>query len=168
MDAIVYTTQTGSTKAYADFLSQQIGIPAYSLKMAKKTVPAMSNILYLGWIMASTVKGYADAAKRYKVCAVCGVGMGETGTQSDIVREKTRIPASVPVFTLQGDFHVDKLRGIYRPMMKLMIKTVGKQLAEKPERTPEEEDMLDMMLHGGNRVKLEYADTVLNWYRSQP
>lgn len=167
MNAIIYTTNTGSTRHYAELLAKKTGIPMYSLTEAKKTVKAGADIIYLGWIMAGSVKGYAAAAKRYNVRAVCGVGMGQTGTQTENVREKTAIPAKIPVFTLQGNFDVKKLHGIYRPMMELMVKTAGKGLAEKKDRTPEEDDMLDMMFHGGDRVKAENLLSVLNWYNAE-
>ncbi len=167
MNTIIYTTNTGSTRHYAELLAKKTGLPVYSLTEAKKTVKAGADIIYLGWIMAGSVKGYAAAAKRYNVRAVCGVGMGQTGTQTENVREKTAIPAKIPVFTLQGNFDVKKLHGIYRPMMELMVKTVGKGLAEKKDRTPEEDDMLDMMFHGGDRVKAENLLSVLNWYNAE-
>ena len=167
MDAIIYTTNTGSTERYARLLAQKTGLPVYSLAEAKKTVSAGAEVIYLGWIMAGLVKGYAEAAKCYRVCAVCGVGMGQTGTQTDSVRKKSAIPANIPLFTLQGNFDVKKLRGVYRPMMELMVKTAGKGLAEKTDRTPEENDMLDMMLHGGERVKVENLSAVLDWYSAQ-
>lgn len=167
MNAIIYTTNTGSTRHYAELLAKKTGLPVYSLTEAKKTVKAGADIIYLGWIMAGSVKGYAAAAKRYNVRAVCGVGMGQTGTQTENVREKTAIPAKIPVFTLQGNFDVKKLHGIYRPMMELMVKTAGKGLAEKKDRTPEEDDMLDMMFHGGDRVKAENLLSVLNWYNAE-
>ena len=121
----------------------------------------------MGWIMAGSVKGYAAAARRYEVRAVCAVGMGQTGTQIDSVRKKTAVPADVPVFTLQGNFDVKSLHGIYRPMMEIMVKTVGKTLSEKTGRTPEEDDMLDMMLRGGERVKPANLGAVLDWYRER-
>ena len=98
--------------------------------------------------MAGSVKGYAGAAKRYQIRAVCGVGMGQAGTQTDSVRKKSAIPAGIPLFTLQGNFDVKKLHGVY-------------------DRTPEEDDMLDMMLHGGERVKAENLSAVLDWYNTQ-
>lgn len=52
-------------------------------------------------------------------------------------------------------------------MMEIMVKTAGKGLAEKSDRTPEEDDMLDMMLHGGERVKAENLNAVLDWYNTQ-
>ena len=167
MKAIIYTSNAGSTAQYARLLAEELNLPVYSAKEAKKEVPACSEIIYLGWIMAGSIKGYAAAAKRYRVCAVCGVGMGQTGTQTDSVRKKSAIPANIPLFTLQGNFDVKKLHGIYRPMMEIMVKTAGKSLAAKKDRTPEENDMLDMMLHGGDRVKAENLSAVLDWYSVQ-
>ena len=166
MNAIAYTTNTGSTKRYAELLARETGLPAYSMAEAERSVPTGAEIIYLGWIMAGSVKGYA-AAKRWSVRAVCAVGMGRTGTQTDSVRKKSAIPASIPVFTLQGNFDVKKLRGVYRLMMELMVKTAGKSLAAKPDRTPEEDDMLDMMLNGGQRIGIENLRAVLDWYGAQ-
>ena len=167
MDAILYTTNTGSAEHYAKLLAHETGLPVYSLSEAKKSVVSGAEIIYLGWIMAGSVKGYADAAKRYKICAVCGVGMSKTGTLTDNVRKKTAISSNIPVFTLQGNFDVKKLHGIYRPMMEIMVKATGKNLSAKENRTPEEDDMLDMMLHGGERVKAENLKAVLDWYGTQ-
>ena len=167
MNAIIYTTNTGSTERYAKLLAQKTGLPAYSLAEAKKQVLAGAEVIYLGWIMAGSVKGYAEAAKRYRVRTVCAVGMGQTGTQTDSVRKKSAVPANIPLFTLQGNFDVKKLHGIYRPMMEIMVKTAGKGLAEKSDRTPEEDDMLDMMRCGGERVKEENLSAVLDWYSVQ-
>ena len=49
-------------------------------------------------------------------------------------------------------------------MMNIMVKTAGKALEKKTDRTPEEEDMLDMMLHGGERVKIQNLKCVIRWY----
>ena len=167
MNAIIYTTNTVSTARYAELLACATGLPAYSLAEAKSAVSTGAEVIYLGWIMAGSVKGYAAAARRYRVRAVCAVGMGQTGTQTDSVRKKAAIPADVPVFTLQGNFDVKKLHGVYRPMMELMVKTAGKALVEKSDRTPEVDDMLDMMLHGGERVKAENLRAVLDWYSAR-
>ena len=167
MDAIIYTTNTGSTEQYAKMLAQKTGLPTYSLAEAKKQIFVGAEVIYLGWIMAGSVKGYAAAAKHYRVCAVCGIGMGQTGSQTDSVRKKSVIPSNIPLFTMQGNFNVKKLHGIYRFMMEIMVKTAGKRLAAKKDRTPEENDMLDMMLHGGERVKTENLSAVLDWYSTQ-
>ena len=167
MKAIVYTSNTGSTARYAKLLGHETGLPVYTSETANRNLPAGAEIIYLGWIMASEIKGYKKAAKQYTVQAVCGVGMGQTGTQVMEVRKKNAIPDSVPLFTLQGNFRMDRLHGIYKLMMGVMVKTAGKALAEKTDRTAEEDDMLDMMLHDGERVRPENLSDVLNWYREQ-
>ena len=63
MNAIIYTTNTGSTECYARLLTQKTGLPAYSLAEAKKRVFVGAEVIYLGWIMAGSVKGYAGAAR---------------------------------------------------------------------------------------------------------
>ncbi len=140
ISAIVYTTNIGSAGQYAGLMSKETGLPAYSSKDAARVLPHGAEIIYIGWIMAGCVKGYSAAAKRYAVSAVCGVGIGKTGTGTDNVREKTHIPGTVQLFTLRGNFNVEKLRGIYRLTMKLMVKTAGKELSAKADRTPEEDD----------------------------
>ena len=141
LHAIVYTSNAGSTARYAQLLGQVTGLPIFSAQEAHKNL-ANGDILYLGWVMAGTVKGYQQAAKRYRIHAVCAVGLSQTGTQIKQVREKTHIPAHIPLFTLQGAFHLERLRGAYKLMMQLMVKTAGKSLAAKPDRTPEEDDLL--------------------------
>lgn len=49
-------------------------------------------------------------------------------------------------------------------MMEIMVKTAGKDLAGKQDRTPEEDEMLDAMLHGGQRVRAGNLRAVLDWY----
>ena len=61
MNAIIYTTNTGSTEHYAKLLAQKTGLPVYSLAEAKKRVFAGAEVIYLGWIMAGSVKGKATA-----------------------------------------------------------------------------------------------------------
>ena len=163
VEAIVYTTNTGSAAQYAEMLAKETGLAAYSLDEAK--VPADSEVIYLGWVMAGTIKGYAAAAKRYIVRAVCAVGMAQPGAQGKILRERNKLPESVPLFQLQGNFDVKKLHGMYRLMMEVMVKTAGKSLASKTGRIAEGDDMLDMMTNGGERVQAENLHAVLAWYR---
>lgn len=162
--AIVYTTNTGNTERYAKMLGQRIGLSVYALEDAKKSLEKGTGIIYLGWLMASGIKGYKDAEKHFCIRMVCAVGMGATGTQLQEVRNKNQIPSSTEVFTLQGGFDMGKLRGVNKLMMGMMVKTAGKALAEKADRTPEEDDMLDLMMNGGSRVSMENLSEPIKWY----
>lgn len=167
MKAIVYTTQTGSTKRYAQMISEGTGLPVYSFKDSKKNVPVGADIVYLGWINAGKIQGYRKASKRYKIRAACGVGMSKTGTMTENVRKRTRIAESVPLFTLQGNFNIDKLHGFYRLIMALMAKAIKNDLENKKDLSLEEADIADMVIHGGERVKSENLNDFLDWYNSE-
>ena len=65
MKAIVYTTNAGSTEQYAKLLAQKTGLPVYSLTEAKRTLSSGTEIIYLGWIMASNVKGQDRALRQF-------------------------------------------------------------------------------------------------------
>lgn len=167
MKAIIYTSNAGSTVQYAQLLANELHLPVYSAKEAKKKVPAHSEIIYLGWIMAGGIKGYKDMVKKYNVRAVCAVGMSRTGTQTEEVRAKNSIPKNIPLFTLQGNFDLEKLHGVYKMTMNMMVKTAGKSLAEKTDRTPEEDDLLEMMTNGKGRVCLENLKAIIEWYHNE-
>ena len=164
MRAIVYTSNTGSTAKYAKLLSHQICVPSYSMEEAKTKVKLGAEIIYMGWIMAGKIKGYPEAARKYRIQAVCSVGMGQTGTQLAEVRTKNKVPQRIPLFTLQGTFDIKKLHGVYKMMMNVMVKTAGKALADKSDRTSEDDDMLDMMMNGSERVKAENLKHIIDWY----
>ena len=165
--AIVYTSNTGFTAQYASLLGGETGLPVYSLEDASKSLPQSSPIVYLGWLTAGKVQGYDKAVTKFNLQALCAVGMAKSGSQMEDVRKSNNLPHGLPLFTLQGGFDLKKLRGVYKFMMLVMSKTVAKKLAAKPDRTPDEEDMLDLFQNGGNRVSLENLRPVLAWYEEE-
>lgn len=164
-NAIVYTSNTGYTRQYAQMLGERTKLPVYSLEEAKSQLASGDWVLYLGWLMAGKVQGYAKSAKRYQIAAVCGVGMGATGSQMQDLRKANALPDQIPVFTMQGGFDLTRLRGVYKLMMTIMVKTAGKGLADKAHRTPDEDAMLDLLLHGGSHVSEAHLKEVLEWYQ---
>ena len=161
LDAIVFTSQTGFTRQYAEMLGQTLVLPVYSLEEAVSQLPGGSRILYLGWVHASHVKGYRQAAKRFSVCAVCGVGLCDTGTLTTEVRQATAIPEEIPVFTLQGGIERKKLKGID----KLMISMLAKGLASQKQRSPRDERMLQLLSRDASYVSRENLTEILDWYK---
>lgn len=164
-NSIVYTSNTGYTREYAVLLGEKTGLPVYSLEEADKKLAQGNTIVYLGWLMAGKVQGYAKASSRYHIAAVCGVGMGANGSRLEDVRKANGLAEELPLFTLQGGFDITRLRGVYKLMMTVMAKTMGKKMAEKTDRTPEEDDMLELLTRGGSRVCAENLTEVVDWYR---
>ena len=161
--AVVYTSETGHSQEYAALLGNKTGLPVYEGREAAGALPEGTEILYIGWLMAGKIVGFKKADKRFTVCAVCAVGMSGSDSQLDDIKKVNKLAPSLSVFYLQGGFELDKLHGLYRFMMKAMKKTVGKSLAQKETRTPEEEDMLDLLVNGGNRVSEENLSAVTDW-----
>jgi hypothetical protein len=114
----------------------------------------LKNKGYRGQVRISARKA-ADDRMELLVCD-SGSGFAE-GKKSEI--------DSMPVFTLQGGFDITRLRGVYKLMMTVMLKTAGKGLEAKEDRTPDEDDMLDLLLHGGSRVSEDNLAAVLDWYQ---
>ena len=161
--AIVYTSNTGHTRKYALLLGEQIGLPLFSLDEAKSQLSGGSPVIYLGWLHASHVKGYAKAARRFDLRAVCAVGLCDTGTLTDQVRKATSIPEGIPLFTLQGGINRSRLKG----MDKLMISMLTKGLASQKQRSAQDGQMLELLSRDESYVSLENLSEVLQWYRAE-
>ena len=157
--AIVYTSGTGYTARYAALLSEKLGLPAHTLADAVRSLPAGTPVIYMGWLMAGSVKDYKKAARRFAIDAVIGVGLGDTGAQDDAARKACKLPADVPVFTLQGGMDLEKLRGPY----KFAIKMLTKGMAAQKNRTPAEDRMLELLQKGGDYVSEKELAAVLAW-----
>lgn len=158
--AIIYTSNTGHTRQYALLLGKEVGLPVYSYDEAVSGLPGGSKVIYLGWIHASHVKGYSGAAKRFSICAVCGVGLCDTQTLLSEVRKATSIPENIPLFTLQGGFDRSKLKGVN----KLMISMLTKGLSAQKQRTPQDERMLELLSKDASYVSIENLAGILQWY----
>ena len=161
--AIVYTSGTGHTWQYAMLLSEQTGLPVYSLDEANGQLSGGSPVIYLGWVHASHIKGYAKAAGRFSLCAVCAVGLCDTGTLTSEIRKATSIPESVPLFTLQGGMDRSRLRG----MDKLMISMLTKGLASQKQRSAQDDRMLELLSKDASYVSTENLAQVLQWFKER-
>lgn len=166
VQAIVYTSYAGHTRAYAKLLGKELNVRVFDLKSARETLEKGIEVIYLGWLNAGKVEGFKKACKYFNIKALCAVGMATDDSQLPEIRKTNKLADELPTFVLQGGFDMNKLHGIYKLMMKTMKAIVGKQIANKPDRTPEEDEMLDMMTNGRNCVSKDNLTEVLNWYQS--
>ncbi len=160
MNAIVFTSNTGHTAEYAKMLGEKTGLPVYSLKEAQKTLESNTPIIYLGWLFANTVKGYKKASRKFKICAVCAVGLCDTGTAITEVRKANAMSDELPLFTMQGGMDKAKLHGIN----KFMINMLTKGLTSKNEKTKDDERMLELLTHDKNYLSEENTIAFMEWF----
>ncbi len=163
MKAIVFESKTGNTKKYAELLGQKTGLPVYEHKDASNHLNANDEIIYMGWLFASGVKGYEKAAKKYDVKAVCGVGMRRACDEAvtDIIKRNNITDPKA--FYLQGGYDLNKLSGIYKLMMKMMSKVILKEIEKKETKTDEDLESIDMINNGRCLVKEENLAPILEW-----
>lgn len=165
--AILYTTNSGYTKAYAELMSKLTGLPAYNT--ANSIPPAVrgKDVIYLGWLMAGGVQGFKKVRERYAIKALCPVGMApKEQDQVAGIRKKYGL-GILPIFYLQGGFSMEKLTGIYRFMMKMMCKKILADLPKTEERTEDQQAMYEMCVNGRSFVSEENLSEVLTWFQEQ-
>lgn len=162
IQAIVYTSATGFTARYAALLAEATGLPAFSLAEALVKLHKGTPVLYMGWLMAGSVKDYRKAAAHFAIPALVGVGLGDAGAQDEAVRKAHRLPADMPVFTLQGGMEHARLEKPYR----IAISILTKVMAAKKNRSPGEERMLALLQSGGDFVSADQLAPVLAWLRA--
>ena len=165
IQAILYLSNTGFTEKYAQLLKKRLNIPAYSMK---SSIPLAndSEIIYLGWLKAGFVSGYKKAAKKYKIRAVLGVGIGGDGSQVDNIRNANQIPDEIPVFSAQGGYAPERLKGLWRFILNMKFKSDIKRYEQIPMRTADEDAVLDMMKNGGDYVSEDGLIPLIDWYNS--
>ncbi|MDO5111011.1 MAG: hypothetical protein Q4E65_01780 [Clostridia bacterium] len=167
MKAIVYTSNSGFTKAYAQMLGEKAGLPVYTLPQAKEKLQNGDDILYMGWMFAGSVKDYQKAAKLYSVKALLPVGMAPDGQNSmDELRQREKLAPDTPIFYLQGGYAPEKLHGIYKLMMSMMARVTTKQMKAKENKTPEDEAAIKMFHDGCDFVSADNLNPVLSWLSS--
>ena len=163
MKAIVYTSNTGHTAEYAKILAGKTGLRVYTLNEAAKELPCGTEIIYLGWLFANSIKGYKKAAKKYKISAVCAVGLCDTGTALAEVRKANAIPEATSIFTVQGGMDKTKLRGIN----KFMINMLTKGMEAKKDKNDDDERMLYLLKNDRNYVSEDNLTAFMKWYSSE-
>lgn len=163
---IVYRSNTGFTKEYAEMLGRAEKMKVYEFSSAPLDFGA--HVIYMGPLTAGHIEGVGRALKQYNVKAVCGVGMSPPGKEIlDLLAKANYVP-NAPIFYLQGGWAPQKVGWIKRRMVNLVTRSVRKGLQEKgSRRTEEEQAYLELLTAGGSRVAFENLDTIRNWLKEQ-
>lgn len=163
--AIVYTSKTGTTKAYAQMLSKDLNIPNYTLQEAKKKLHKKDQVIYLGWLMAGMIKKLNAARKEYDIKIVCAVGMmPKNETYEKKIKETNNIQE--PCFYSQGGYVQEKQKGFNKIIINQVIKMLKSKIEQKTEKTSEDIMMLDMINNGTSCVKQENIAEIIKYVKT--
>lgn len=163
MKAIVYTSKTGHTEKYAKLLAEKTGLPVYELKAAKTSLSPSDDVVYLGWLFAGGVKGLKKAKAAFNVKACCAVGMAPAEAQNMESLKSQNDWSGEGFFALQGGYAPDKLRGLNKIILNAVNSSNIKKLEAFPDKTPEQEEMLNGFKNGYDAVSAEALEPVVTW-----
>lgn len=159
--AIVYKSNTGFTKKYAELLSAETGLPYYAL--SENRVKSGEPVIFMGWLSAGKIKGYSKALKKYDVRAVAGVGLRaqDSAALNELITQNKI--SDVPAFYLRGGLDMNRLRG----MNKFLLKMFYKMMSDKAKDCDAEAlEIVDAYRNNKDFVSLENLKEMLDWYRS--
>ncbi len=168
IDAIVYFSNAGHTKRYAEMLSEKIGVNAYSFKEAKKEIKKKSNIIFMTWVKNGKLVNLKKARGRYNLNAICAVGMNYPGKGiSSTLQNKNKINLiKEKFFYMQGGFDIDKLSGSNKIIMNALEKSLSK-VSEAKSLPQDQKEILHMLKNKSDCVKVNNIKEVYSWYNRE-
>ncbi len=154
MKAVIYESNAGSTKRYAEMLAEKLGVPAYSLKEAKKALPKDEEAIFLGWVFANKIQGLQKAQKQWNLLCACAVGMNPANEKyHEILKESN--PTDIPIFYLRGKLDMSKLKWLQRKLLETIRTDLEKQ------NKPGTEEMISILKDGCDFVSEDMLKEVL-------
>ena len=153
--AIVYKSNTGYTKQYAEMLGESLKVPVYNLKVAKLKLKKNDEIVFLGWICATKIQGLSKI-KNYNIKCIGAVGVytiEKNYIESLIQANKV----NVKLFYLRGGLDLNKLTGL----KKKVLQFVGNMI-EKENKT-ENQEMIKLFKNGANYVSDKNLKPILEY-----
>lgn len=163
---IVYRSNTGFTREYAEMLAKAEKLKVCPLAEAQGKVGPGESVFFMGPLMAGHISGVDQAVKKFAVKGVCGVGMSPASRQVLDTLAKANYVPGAPIFYLQGGWAPKKVGWLKRRMVGMATRSMREALRDKgSRRTPEEDKQLDFLLHGGSYVAFENLETIRAWMR---
>lgn len=164
---VIYNSQTGFTKRYAEWIADETGADCFELSDAKKrNMDVYDAIVFGGWAVAGSIsklnwfKSNLDKWNSKKLIAFC-VGASplenpeiETTLRKNFNDEEWE---KVNVFYCPGGFNYEKMSKTSKVMMKMFIKA----LKAKKDKTEQEEVMVKMISSSYDISDKKYIEPIL-------
>lgn len=140
---ILYGSEYGTTRRYAEALSERTGIEAVSYDK-QKDLSGFDKIIYMGGLYAGGVKGLKETVGKLPdpgaaQLTIVTVGLADTADEENIANIRSAIKKQVPaeIYELAGMFHLRggidyrELSMKHRAMMTLLYHKVKNLPEEK-------------------------------------
>lgn len=164
---VIYNSQTGFTKRYAQWIAEAAGADCLELASAKKkSMDEYEAIVFGGWACAGSIskinwfKSNIDKWADKKLITFCvGAGPIESPEVEPALKKNFKELKSkrVNVFYCPGGFNYDKMSAPSRLMMKMFIKA----LKSKKNKTETDEEMIKMISTSYDISDRKYIEPIL-------
>ena len=160
MEYIVYESDTGFTKQYAEMLSEAVGLPALPMVQAVSKVPRGTGIFFMGWVCGGKITGLPVASKRFIVEGAAAVGI--VYPHPDVITELSKMnKLSCPLFYLLGGVEPKKLGYFKRKILSM----IAQNLERQENKTAAVWDLADTLRIGGSYVSGANLEPVVSWVK---
>lgn len=143
---IIYGSQYGTTRQYAERFAEMTRFPITDYKNAK-ALTDYDRIIYFGALYASGVKGLKDTTKRMSAntkLIIVTVGLSDGRNKENLTNIRNSIRQQVPerlldtasFFHLRGGIDYSQLNFMHKIMMKMVFNS----LKNKPDESLTQED----------------------------
>ena len=169
---VIYNSQTGFTKRYAEWIREALGCDCVAFSEAKKlNFDEYGTIIFGGWACAGSVsklKWFKDNMKKWenkKLCVYCVGGSPienpdiETAKKNWFTEEEYK---NVKSFYCPGGFNYEKMSA----PSKIMMKMFTSMLKSKKDKTEQDIIMADMISKSYDISDKKYIEPIIQWAKS--
>lgn len=126
---VIYESNTGFTKQYAQWIAQALRCECAALKtVSPQRLTGVDSVIFGGWIMGNTIMGL-DRVRKLAVqpAAVFAVGCSQSRDEVvEAIRTQNQL-GDTPLFYMEGGFRFEELGFVQRTMLKMVKKAAAKK-----------------------------------------
>lgn len=169
---VIFNSQTGFTKRYAEWIAEDLNADLTSLKEAKQIkLSSYDTIIFGSWCMAGSLVGLNWFKKKLssltdKKLAIfaCGASPKENPEVDTFLSERFTedVFRETRVFYCPGGLNYNRMKMVSWLAMKLFSQI----LKNKKNKTSEEEIQANMISHNYDISERKYANEVVQWVKS--
>ena len=170
---IVYGSNYGTTKQYANELSRRTNMKVISFKKVNQQINDYDNIIYLGALYAGGVLGMSKTLKKLnnilnKKIIIVTVGLSDPTDEVNKNNIRNNIKNQISkevfekakIFHLRGGIDYSKLNFAHKTMMKLLYNAVKNLPKEK--LTAEDRAMIETYNKNVNFIDFSSLDEIIS------
>ena len=164
---VIYNSQTGFTKRYAEWIAEAAGADCLALSAAKrKNLDIYEAIVFGGWACAGSIsklgwfKGHMDQWADKKLAVFCVGGSPIENPEIEQFLKKSAKEyglKKVDTFYCPGGFNYEKMPVASKLMMKMFVK----MLKNKKNKTETEREMVKMISASYDITDKKYIEPIL-------